>query len=323
MAIHQANRADIETYIREAEQNLNACLTTVIAHAVQNNIREAEQAFKRRIDDAIEAALQELLSTADDATDHMNQQAESLIRDMIAKRDDVKASWKDAPLKPSKLFPNVDVSKFTSAPAATTSGFLDTKNKEPLETALEWGKDGPTNNSEPNAIPQQVQFHSLPPVCHTDMLKRVHLPYPGHDQSYLWYLQLKSNGTQYRVYLIATEDFKKDKSLCPTEVYGIRIDHTRYNEMKCTLYHFLAQRTIITTEFTDLQNIINRNAMTTDGYRVLYDIKARIHPLLILITHLQRHKLPTTVIYMNIICTWILTLCMKSIQVGLINPVNS
>jgi hypothetical protein len=50
--------------------------------------------------------------------------------------------------------------------------------------------------------------------------------------------------------------------------------------MKCTLYHFLAQRTIITMEYMDIHNIINRNAMTTDGYRVLYDIMARIHPAL-------------------------------------------
>jgi hypothetical protein len=112
------------------------------------------------------------------------------------------------------------------------------------------------------------------------MLKRVHTPYPGRDQSYLWYLQLRSNGNQYGVYLIPTEDFKKDKSPCPTKVYGVAIDSIHYNEIKCTLYHFLAQYTIIPTEYTDLHNIINWNDVTTDGYRVLYDIMARIHPAL-------------------------------------------
>ena len=82
------------------------------------------------------------------------------------------------------------------------------------------------------------------------------------------------------MYLISTERFKKNKSLCPTEIYGIKIDVTRYNEMKCTVYHGLAQCTIITAEYTDIHNINNRNAMTTDGYRVLYDIMARIHPAL-------------------------------------------
>jgi len=261
---------------------LTDCLHDAIATAVQSIIRDAEQLFKKRLDAAMETALQELFTTADDATEHMNQQAESLLRNMEVKRPTGSDSWKHAPVKPSKLFPNVDVGKFVTTPVASTKATLNNKNTEPIATELEWGKDGPESAQAHNesSIPHHVQFNSLPPVCHTDMLKRVHLPYPGREQSYLWYLQLKSNGQQYGVYLISTEQFKKNKSLCPTEIYGVKVDVTRYNEMKCTLYHFLAQRTIITVEYTDIRNIINRNAMTTDGYRVLYDIMARIHPAL-------------------------------------------
>jgi hypothetical protein len=280
--MHRANQDTIQVKFTEAQQELSSRLNAVIANAVESTIRTAEQEFKSRLDQAIETAIQELLSTADDATDHMNQQAEYLLREMVPSLSEGAKSWKTAQPKPSKLFPQVDVSQICPPKAAHSAENFDIKNSDPIDVAIEWGKDGPVtgNLSEAVPIPTQVQFRSLPPVCHTDMLKRVHLPYPGRDQSYLWYLQLKSNGTQYGIYLINTESFKKDKSLCPTEVYGIKIDATHYNDMKCTLYHFLAQRSIITMEYTDLRNIINRNAMTTDGYRVLYDIMARIHPAL-------------------------------------------
>jgi hypothetical protein len=280
--MNRANLDAIQAHLTKTENELTDCLHDAIATAVQSIIRDAEQLFKKRLDAAMETALQELLTTANDATEHMNQQAESLLRNMEVKRPTGSDSWKHALVKPSKLFPNVDVGKFVTTPVASTTATLNNKNTEPIATELEWGKDGPESAQAHNesSIPHHVQFNSLPPVCHTDMLKRVHLPYPGCEQSYLWYLQLKSNGQQYGVYLISTEQFKKNKSLCPTEIYGVKVDVTRYNEMKCTLYHFLAQRTIITVEYTDIRNIINRNAMTTDGYRVLYDIMARIHPAL-------------------------------------------
>jgi hypothetical protein len=64
------------------------------------------------------------------------------------------------------------------------------------------------------------------------------------------------------------------------KVDGIPISESRYSDMKTTLYHLLAQRSIIPSEYTDIRNIINRNAIQTDGYRVLYDIMKKIHPKL-------------------------------------------
>jgi hypothetical protein len=176
-------------------------------------------------------------------------------------------------LKPSKLFPNVDVSAFNK-PAKTSADL------QPPATGCE---PFPVPNARDRNLPHTQHsrgYHTLPAVNLNDMLKRVHLPYLGREQSYIWYLQLKSSTQQYGVYLLAPEDFQMDKSLFPTEVYGIVIDAARYNDMKSTLYQFLAQRTIIMPENTDLRNIVKRHALQTDGYQVLYKIMQRIHPML-------------------------------------------
>jgi len=255
---------------------------------IQHDIRAAEKAFNSRLEQAIERAIQEILTTADEATDNMNAQAEQLCQQVESHQA---PSWRYAQPKPSKLFPNVDPSQFHSVPQ-DTKPFLSSAN--PLAHA------SPTANATQADVEDFVSFpakgqiphsshashasnddpFSLQPVNHHDMMKRVQLPYPDREQSYIWYMQLKSNASQYGVYLIATEDFQKDKSLCPTEVYGVKITITRYNMMKTVLYHFLAQRTIIGIEHTDLRNIVNRHAVVTDGYHVLYEIMERIHPAL-------------------------------------------
>ena len=107
------------------------------------------------------------------------------------------------------------------------------------------------------------------------------MPYPGRETSYIWYLQLKSTICQYGIFLLAMEAFKQYQSLCPRVVSGISIVVARYGSMKSTLYQFLTQRHIIPSDLTDLRNIINCQALTTDGYRViLHDIMERIHPAL-------------------------------------------
>lgn len=49
---------------------------------IQATARDAEHVFKARLDEAIERAIQEILVTADEATDHMNQQADQLLANM-------------------------------------------------------------------------------------------------------------------------------------------------------------------------------------------------------------------------------------------------
>jgi hypothetical protein len=158
--------------------------------------------------------------------------------------------------------------------------------------STDWDKDGPSFQPAIRPVPhqgwypghntsyQQHHFDGLPIDQTNDFRKRVELPYPGREQSYTWYLQLKSNAQQYGVYLHDLEDFKKDKSICPTECYGIPISPSRYHELKSSLYHFLAQPTITSTDHHDVRNIVNKYALNTDGYRALYDIMKRIHPVL-------------------------------------------
>jgi len=79
---------------------------------IKNDFREAEEAFHARLEQAMERAIQEILTTADEATDNMNAQAEQLFqqesRDHFAK--ECSTSWKYENPKPSKMFSNVDVS---------------------------------------------------------------------------------------------------------------------------------------------------------------------------------------------------------------------
>jgi len=276
---------------------------------IHHDIQAAEQAFNKRLNEAIERALQEILLTADEATDNINAQADHIILQTqlndTATQSNKQHSWKDTTPKPSKLFPNVDVSQFCSSAhqhEETVYPSMDHSSGYNIyldrDAELPWNKNGPAVDN----VLRHVEMTSdvLPMVNHHDFLKRVFLPYPGREQSYIWYLQLRSNAYQYGVYLIATEEFKQNKSLCPREVSGHKITAGQYDTMKCTVYHFLAQRTIITPDYTDLRNIINRQAISTDGYQVLYDIMQRVHPKLNTDVTFLYHSPPTTVIYMSI-----------------------
>jgi hypothetical protein len=179
------------------------------------------------------------------------------------------------------MFPNVDVTQFASDGHAARSNFAHDSamyGDNTTSTSVEWDKDGPKIISV--TTPRNTYSEGLPAVNNHDFLERVHLSYPGKEQSYIWYLQLRSNAAQYGVYLIATEHFRKNKSLCSTEVTGYAITPARYDSMKCALYHFLAQRTTISPDQSNLRNIINRQALTTDGYRALYDIMQCFNPAL-------------------------------------------
>jgi len=246
---------------------------------IELNVKEAEDAFNARLEQALERAIQEILSTADEATDNINAQVEHLLQG--AQRD----HWRSGVPKPSKMFPNVDVSQFKSEAKSsgdhenhlTTDMYHDDSDDDDTDGEPSFPTIGQFTNSNSNS---SENLTSLPPVNHHGMLKRVQLPYPCREQSYIWYLQLKSNAAQYGVYLIGTAEFKKDKSLCPVIVHGFKITLARYHDVKGTLYHFLAQCAIISTDHTDLRNIINRHAVSTDGYHVLYEVMQRIHPAL-------------------------------------------
>ena len=304
--------------LAEMEQRYQARLSTAVAKMekkLQERADELEKQFYQKYEVAMDVAIQDIHAYADEATDKFNEQVQEAEANLerlnqlnmqsapINENDtDTKtAHYSTQVPQPSKRFPNVDVSLFTttSQPKPDKSDYCpqepESSQANPTFTQ-DWGKNGP--DYEPNHRAHfQQPWHTgynngytnqygtphtdgLPMVCHNDFLKRVVLPYPGREQSYTWYLQLKSNAQQYGIYLTDMEEFKKDKSLCPNNFHGTTIKSSRYHDMKCTLYHFLAQTSIISVDHHDLRNIINRCALNTDGYRVLYDIMERIHPAL-------------------------------------------
>jgi hypothetical protein len=146
------------------------------------------------------------------------------------------------------MFPNVDVSAFQQLPSVSRWNFkpsdinndngttFNSVHQDLSMNKLDWGKEGPTSaaNGPSHVIPPKANqgaplFNTpnrLPTVNHDVVLKRVILPYLGCEQSYTWYLQLKSNAQQYGVYLKSMTEFKKDMSICPKEMFGILISST-------------------------------------------------------------------------------------------------
>jgi hypothetical protein len=271
-----------------------------------------ETKFYQNFDQTMEVGIQELHDCADDVTAKFKEHVDDITTALAQPVQTAQPTF--APRHPS--FQNVDpayaakVMNYVPSPnpyqQPDHNGSSESQGMENSATQFEqlpqsesvknedvqWGKDGPAYQPAPSRAPTAYNWYpgqnqtynapadGLPIVQHNDFLKRVSLPYPGREQSYTWYLQLKSASQQYGIYLITMDQLKKDKSLCPTEFHGIVIKPSRYHEMKNSIYQYLAQPSIISIEHYDIRNIINRNALNTDGYRVLYDIMARIHPAL-------------------------------------------
>ena len=121
---------------------------------IQYDFREAEKAFQARIEEAMERAVHEILSTADDATDSINEQAHQIFQQLKsdfapAPRTQGDISWKYVEPKPSKLFPHVDVSSFP--PVHPTAHPTPSSNKDIGDygvyhvpsTTTTWDKNGP------------------------------------------------------------------------------------------------------------------------------------------------------------------------------------
>jgi len=300
--LHQTSYDRMEAKLAQMEQKL------------KEQAELLETKFYQRFDEAMEVGIQEIHECVDDATDKFNTHVSDVIKDTNT------GAPADAPTAFPRhpKFQNVDpeyaakvmnfvptsnpyeethqnkqVQPNPNNPAASEPQQMSnspTHNNVNAATT-QWGKDGPDFQPMPRPpitshwYPGQHNHYQsttdgLPMVQHNEFLKRVSMVYPGREQSYTWYLQLKSASQQYGIYLIPMESFQKDKSLCPTEIYGIAIQPSRYHDMKNSIYQYLAQTSIISIDHYDIRNIINRNALYTDGYRVLYDIMARIHPAL-------------------------------------------
>jgi len=258
--MHQSSYERMEKQIATMEQKLKV-------HAEQ-----LEALFYQRFDQAMEVGIQEIHECVDDVTEKFNAHADTVIQNIGANAPKVDNSVPRHPrfqnVDPgyaAKIMNFVHSNPYAETPVTTPKPDNQDPNKQTdadiPSSHQDWGEDGPGFQPSPTMqFPHQgwypgstTNHHStsidgLPMVQLNDFLKRVTIVYPGREQSYTWYLQVKSGAQQYGIYLIAMDQFKKDKSLCPTEFYGITIRPSRYHEMKNSLYQFLAQPVIIPTE---------------------------------------------------------------------------
>jgi hypothetical protein len=193
-----------------------------------------EQAIKRmesQLEMQLEQATDKAVQEADDAVEDLTKQADQLMK-KLASQQVPKPHFMDVPLKPSKLFPNVDInaikqpSNTINVPVEVEIATEGVNEAEIKHT--DWDKYGPPTggvNFNPNQSHLYGNYNNgLPMVCHNDILKRVSVQYPCREQSCTWYEQISSGLEQYGVYLISADEFRKDKSLCQTSMYGIEID---------------------------------------------------------------------------------------------------
>jgi hypothetical protein len=130
-----------------------------------------------------------------------------------------------------------------------------------------WSRYGP-----PSTYPDHDQQPLIPALLPYKLVTNVRVPYMGKESSCTWYYTFRSAVQQYRVLLIPVDQFKKDKSLCPRNYYGTKVDPLRYKDMADALYQLLQLPDTIPMEHTEAQNIINRHASNTDSYSACYKI---------------------------------------------------
>ena len=297
------------------QEGLDTYRTRIATSLCKVDQRQAlfEQQLEQKLDAAIEQALQEIHSTTDSATADFNKQAAIIFQKLQEEHTTSSKFVSPIPtvVQPSKRFPNVDTSLFlprdinrTTQPATRHTDHIPSDpiasgDQSPKQTSppaatkpTVWSKYGPPTNlldSPGVTVNPHYSFpggggsynnDGLPYLNHASLLKHTKEAYPGREQSYTWYMKFRSTVQQWGMLLIRIDDIKKDKSLCPTVYHGTTITPSRYQDMAFSLYQLLAQTSIISGDYTDLRNIINRHAGSQDGYRILYDIMERVHPRL-------------------------------------------
>jgi len=158
---------------------------------------------------------------------------------------------------------------YTQGPAALGK---PTNDKEHSDE--EWDRFGPTENDNGN------EEKPLPPLYAHKLLSQVKTPYTGYESTYNWYHTLRSSVQQYGILMHSIDQISLNKSICPKKYYGTRIDATRYKDMSNALYQLLLLPDTVPYEYTEVRNIIHRNATTSDGYVTVYEILEQIHPVL-------------------------------------------
>jgi hypothetical protein len=146
---------------------------------IQSDLWEAEKAFNDRLEQAIERIIQEILSAADDATDNINAQAEHILQQAPTTHAPESfsqgPSWKYDEPKPLKMFPNVDLTKFSSISKHQDTSEHHQQSKMSMAASDDDQAEHDTlfpligQFSLPNSDSTE-NLISLPPVSHNDMM---------------------------------------------------------------------------------------------------------------------------------------------------------
>ena len=211
--MQQSGYERMEQHIAKLEQKLKA------------QADQLEALFNQRFDQAMEVGIQEIHECVDDVTEKLNAHAKTVIQNInaagAAKVDSVPKHPRFHNVDPAyaaKIMNFVPSNPYTDNPvkvptprepehydAPTTA-----TDERHTDTSDQWGKDGPTYQPTsrlhsqqpwyPSASSNHPSIDGMPMVQHNDFMKSVTITYPGREQSYTWYLQIKSAAQQYGIY---------------------------------------------------------------------------------------------------------------------------
>ena len=180
-------------------------------------------------------------------------------------------------VKPSKWFPNVDVSLLiaNSAPTQTAQPPVATPH-----TIIPDEKYHVPNNFDVKAFQQQFQpkLH-----CDSDILT--------------FYKQLRSQGAKYNIYLIDINKVTTFVDLCPKEV-----SPATHKKMSIAIFQKLREENSKDITYNTLENSIQQHSSSSDGYETVEELLRRVRP------ELKRYKIqydiPKLSAYENDIFKW-------------------
>jgi hypothetical protein len=256
---------------------------SIIAHAqetLQSITSRNIQHFKDMLQEQYDKETQKIAEKIDEAITKVQQLTETQ-NDQRPTPSNI-ASTTSPYAQPSKRFPNVNPETL-NRPLCRYNPYADNTDTSvtPIhtgptqqQTEISWDRFGPHDTDQPPEV------RPLPQLFAHKLISQVKVPYTGFETTYTWYHTLRSSVQQYGIILLNIEQISLNKSLCPTQYYGTTIDTIRYRDMANALYQLLVLPDTIPYEYTELRNILHRNATTSDGYVTLYDIMEQIHPVL-------------------------------------------
>ena len=98
-------------------------------------------------------------------------------------------------------------------------------------------------------------------------------PLRSDDDIITFYLQLKSQGETYNIYLIDIKDVQPERDLCPAEV-----PKSARQKMSLAIFQKIQDENTRDVTYTELENIMDTFSITSDGYEALQELLRRVHP---------------------------------------------